>query len=206
MVNVRFARSSFIRLSSRSILLVEQRLPTARLPLLDDLNDLLTVQRQRYTDAVAAKSNGESLVVGACHVEPQQHLIPSVNLIAIGQALPQVRRRYRPRLLSNDDQSWLMHLVCSARSFSSVSRPRSGDIPPPSDWAPRRETIMRRSDTAPCRRNRGRVAHDDLMTLAAEIEEDAGFYDEGADTDLAVAAELRRRAAAGVRKWPGPKG
>ena len=48
--------------------------------------------------------------------------------------------------------------------------------------------------------------HDDLMTLAAEIEEDVGFYDEGADTDLAVAAELRRRAAAGVRKWPGPKG
>ena len=47
--------------------------------------------------------------------------------------------------------------------------------------------------------------HDDLMTLAAEFEEGVGFYDEGADTDLAIAAELRRRAAAGVRKWPGPK-
>ena len=46
--------------------------------------------------------------------------------------------------------------------------------------------------------------HDDLVTLAIEIEEDAGFYDEGAGTDLAIAAELRRRAAAGVRKWPKP--
>ena len=47
---------------------------------------------------------------------------------------------------------------------------------------------------------------DDLVTLAVEIEEDVGHYDEGVDTDLAVAAELRRRAAAGVRKWSGPKG
>jgi D-serine deaminase-like pyridoxal phosphate-dependent protein len=44
--------------------------------------------------------------------------------------------------------------------------------------------------------------HDDLVTLAAVIEEDVGFHDEGADTDQAIAAELRRRAAAGVRKWP----
>jgi hypothetical protein len=47
-------------------------------------------------------------------------------------------------------------------------------------------------------------AHDDLMILAAVLEEGVGFYDEGADTDLAIAAELRRRAAAGVRKWPRP--
>lgn len=45
-------------------------------------------------------------------------------------------------------------------------------------------------------------AHDDLMVLAAVMEGGVGFYDEGADTDLAIAAELRRRAAAGVRKWP----
>ena len=45
-------------------------------------------------------------------------------------------------------------------------------------------------------------ADDDLMILAAVLEEGVGFYDEGADTDLAIAAELRRRAAAGVRKWP----
>ena len=43
--------------------------------------------------------------------------------------------------------------------------------------------------------------HDDLVTLATEIEEDVGFY-EGADTARSIAAELRRRAAAGVRKWP----
>ena len=42
----------------------------------------------------------------------------------------------------------------------------------------------------------------DLMTLAAVMEEGVGFYDEGVDTDLAIAAELRMRAAAGVRKWP----
>jgi hypothetical protein len=46
--------------------------------------------------------------------------------------------------------------------------------------------------------------HDDLLTLAREIEEDAGFYDDEAGTDLAIAAELRRRAAAGIRKWPKP--
>jgi hypothetical protein len=45
-------------------------------------------------------------------------------------------------------------------------------------------------------------ADDDLVILAAVLEEGVGFYDEGADTDLAIAAELRRRAAAGVRKWP----
>jgi hypothetical protein len=43
----------------------------------------------------------------------------------------------------------------------------------------------------------------DLETLAMEIEEDADLYDEGVDTARAVAAELRRRSAAGVRKWPG---
>jgi dihydropteroate synthase len=45
-------------------------------------------------------------------------------------------------------------------------------------------------------------ADDDLLILAALLEEGVGFYDEEADTDLAIAAELRRRAAAGVRKWP----
>jgi hypothetical protein len=45
---------------------------------------------------------------------------------------------------------------------------------------------------------------DDPATLATEIEEDIDFYDEVARTDLAIAAELRRRAAAGVRKWPKP--
>jgi hypothetical protein len=45
-------------------------------------------------------------------------------------------------------------------------------------------------------------AHDDLVTLATEIEEDIGVYDEGADTARSIAVELRRRAAAGVRKWP----
>jgi hypothetical protein len=45
-------------------------------------------------------------------------------------------------------------------------------------------------------------ARDDLVILAAAMEGGVGFYDEGADTDLAIAAEFRKRAAAGVRKWP----
>jgi hypothetical protein len=48
--------------------------------------------------------------------------------------------------------------------------------------------------------------YDNLETLAMQIEEDADAYEEGADTARAIAAELRRRAAAGVRKWPGPTG
>ena len=44
--------------------------------------------------------------------------------------------------------------------------------------------------------------HEDLAALAAEIEQEVGASDPGSDTDLAIAAELRRRAAAGVRKWP----
>ena len=45
-------------------------------------------------------------------------------------------------------------------------------------------------------------AHDDLVALATEIEQDVGVYDEEADTARSIAVELRRRAAAGVRKWP----
>jgi len=45
-------------------------------------------------------------------------------------------------------------------------------------------------------------ANDDLVTLATEMEQDVGFCDDGADTARSIAAELRRRAAAGVRKWP----
>jgi hypothetical protein len=44
----------------------------------------------------------------------------------------------------------------------------------------------------------------DLGTLAAEIEGKIGLHDEVGDIARAVAAELRRRAAAGVRKWPKP--
>ncbi|RNJ45827.1 hypothetical protein B5V01_11075 [Mesorhizobium erdmanii] len=46
--------------------------------------------------------------------------------------------------------------------------------------------------------------HDDLEKLAMQIEEDTDAYEEGADTARAIAAELRRRSAAGVRKWSGP--
>jgi hypothetical protein len=48
---------------------------------------------------------------------------------------------------------------------------------------------------------------DDALTiLAAELELDADAYEEGREAALAIAAELRRRSTAGVRKWPGPKG
>jgi hypothetical protein len=43
---------------------------------------------------------------------------------------------------------------------------------------------------------------DALEVLAADLEADPAD-EEGLQTALAVAAELRRRAAAGVRKWPG---
>jgi hypothetical protein len=48
--------------------------------------------------------------------------------------------------------------------------------------------------------------NDDLETLAMLAEEDADAYEEGSDTARAIGAELRRRSAAGVRKWPGPTG
>ena len=44
-----------------------------------------------------------------------------------------------------------------------------------------------------------------LEVLAADLESDTDD-EEGLETAMAIAAELRRRAAAGVRKWPGPKG
>jgi hypothetical protein len=43
-----------------------------------------------------------------------------------------------------------------------------------------------------------------LENLAADVESDTANQ-EGLPIARAVAAELRRRAAAGVRKWPGPK-
>jgi hypothetical protein len=46
---------------------------------------------------------------------------------------------------------------------------------------------------------------DALEILAADLESDTE-HREGLATALAIATELRRRAAAGVRKWPGPKG
>jgi hypothetical protein len=46
---------------------------------------------------------------------------------------------------------------------------------------------------------------DDLQMLAGELESDADAYEEGSQTAHAIAAELRRRAAAGLRKWSGPK-
>jgi hypothetical protein len=49
-------------------------------------------------------------------------------------------------------------------------------------------------------------ACDNLETLAMKMEAGADAYDEGADTARAIAAELRRRSAAGVRKWPGSNG
>jgi hypothetical protein len=48
--------------------------------------------------------------------------------------------------------------------------------------------------------------NDDLETLAMLIEKAADAYEEGAHTARAIAAELRRRSAAGVRKWPGSNG
>jgi hypothetical protein len=46
---------------------------------------------------------------------------------------------------------------------------------------------------------------DALGVLAADLESDTE-HQEGLARALAIAAELRRRAAAGVRKWPAPKG
>jgi hypothetical protein len=46
---------------------------------------------------------------------------------------------------------------------------------------------------------------DALAVLAADLESDTEDQ-EGLATALAIATELRRRSAAGVRKWPGPKG
>jgi len=48
---------------------------------------------------------------------------------------------------------------------------------------------------------------DTLEVLATDLEIDASdtYEDQAFDIALAIAAELRRRAAAGVRKWPGPK-
>jgi hypothetical protein len=44
-----------------------------------------------------------------------------------------------------------------------------------------------------------------LGVLAADLESDTEDQ-VGLATALAIATELRRRAAAGIRKWPGPKG
>ena len=48
---------------------------------------------------------------------------------------------------------------------------------------------------------------DPLEVLAADLEIEASdsYEDEAFETALAIAAELRRRANAGVRKWTGPK-
>jgi hypothetical protein len=48
---------------------------------------------------------------------------------------------------------------------------------------------------------------DPLEILAADLEIEASdtYEDEAFETALAVAAELRRRSAAGVRKWMAPK-
>ena len=46
---------------------------------------------------------------------------------------------------------------------------------------------------------------DGLAILAADLESDTE-HQEGLATALAIATELRRRAAAGLRKWHGPKG
>lgn len=44
----------------------------------------------------------------------------------------------------------------------------------------------------------------DLSALADELERKADVCDQGGEMAFAVAAELRRRAAAGIRHWPGP--
>jgi hypothetical protein len=48
---------------------------------------------------------------------------------------------------------------------------------------------------------------DPLEILAADLEVEASdtYKDEAFETALATAAELRRRAAAGIRKWMGPE-
>jgi hypothetical protein len=43
-----------------------------------------------------------------------------------------------------------------------------------------------------------------LDALADELDRKADAYDGGPESAAAVASELRRRAAAGVRVWPGP--
>jgi hypothetical protein len=43
---------------------------------------------------------------------------------------------------------------------------------------------------------------DDIETLAMLIEEDVDDREAAADTARAISQELRRRLAAGVRKWP----
>lgn len=45
----------------------------------------------------------------------------------------------------------------------------------------------------------------DLTALAEGLEASPDAYEDGPDVAVAVAAELRRRARVGVRKWPGPK-
>jgi hypothetical protein len=47
---------------------------------------------------------------------------------------------------------------------------------------------------------------DPLEIIAADLENEASdtYEDAAFETALAVAAELRRRSAAGVRKWTGP--
>ena len=42
----------------------------------------------------------------------------------------------------------------------------------------------------------------DLAYLAAGLESKSDAIDDGQEMALAIAAELRRRAFAGVRKWP----
>ena len=45
----------------------------------------------------------------------------------------------------------------------------------------------------------------DPRTLAAELEADIDSYEDGRETCLMIATELRIRAAVGVRKWPKPR-
>ena len=51
----------------------------------------------------------------------------------------------------------------------------------------------------------GEYPDEALEKLAADVER-ATANQEGLPIGRAVAAELRRRAAAGVRRWPGPNG
>ena len=48
-------------------------------------------------------------------------------------------------------------------------------------------------------------AEEPLEILAADLESDTDD-EEDSETARAIAAELRRRATAGVRKWRGPQG
>lgn len=41
--------------------------------------------------------------------------------------------------------------------------------------------------------------------LADSLERSAASYDDGAEMAALIVAELRRRAAAGIRFWPGPQ-